>query len=635
MSRITKVKAYTNGEVAYISWQIDSMINGCMGFEITRIMPDDPSQNKILAAWVPFEGQSNKDWVPQDTSVWPVQKLSWRDLTLIKSRDSLNTRDLGFHVQYRVRPVVEFDEALGLITTNLQKTYTGSPVQLSYLDEGCLSNVITVTTQYGNVRATFTNGILATQSLAHILDQNGVPSKTILMQHITKINDPVRNYLAGAALDSLKLLLIKAKNTPGSTLRLALYEFDDQELMNTLMAVKDQVEIVLSNTSKNTKGLWDTENAPFRTQLHQAGIKIHDRFFNNDHIGHNKFVVYLEHGKPKAALMGSTNWTPNGLCAQSNNATIIYSDEVAGYYNAYFDALLKDNKSFALPNPTTAAAKNVQGKVFRALNAKGNPTATLDDNTEVTVWFSPNTKSGTVNKSVMPPDLSDVYSRMRKAKDAIFFAVFLPGLSNNADQSDIMTNIITEAISIGQKDHSLLVYGAISSPMAMPNYKPAKKSTAGDDDDATAEKTTQPTTYDTTNVHLVRASNITSKDAVGDFEAELLSAGNAIIHDKIVVIDPFSDDPIVVFGSHNDGFKASYSNDENLVIIRNNPALVRAYAVHVLDIFEHYRSRAIQQEIGDAGGDKFEGFLSKNDHWLTKALSATGKGTLAAYMCSN
>ena len=49
----------------------------------------------------------------------------------------------------------------------------------------------------------------------------------------------------------------------------------------------------------------------------------------------------------------------------------------------------------------------------------------------------------------------------------------------------------------------------------------------------------------------------------------------------------------VIFGSHNLGYKASYANDENLVIVRGNRALAEAYAVHVIDVWEHYRFRAV------------------------------------------
>ena len=104
MSRIIKAKAYTNGGIGYISWKIDSMIHGCLGFEITRKYTDGVTPDSILAAWVPFKGQSNKNWKPQNTSVWPVQKLSWRDLTLVKKRDQFQTHPQNQEVKYLIRP---------------------------------------------------------------------------------------------------------------------------------------------------------------------------------------------------------------------------------------------------------------------------------------------------------------------------------------------------------------------------------------------------------------------------------------------------------------------------------------------------------------------------------------------------
>jgi hypothetical protein len=69
--------------------------------------------------------------------------------------------------------------------------------------------------------------------------------------------------------------------------------------------------------------------------------------------------------------------------------------------------------------------------------------------------------------------------------------------------------------------------------------------------------------------------------------------GHAIIHDKTIVIDPFSKDCIVITGSHNLGYLASSNNDENMLMMRGNQAIATAYAAHVMDVFEHYRSRWI------------------------------------------
>jgi len=90
---------------------------------------------------------------------------------------------------------------------------------------------------------------------------------------------------------------------------------------------------------------------------------------------------------------------------------------------------------------------------------------------------------------------------------------------------------------------------------------------------------------------MIRAAAVGSQ--TGNLRPELLTAGHAIIHDKIIVIDPH--DPVactVITGSHNLGYKASYQNDENLVIIRGNQPLAFAYAVHVLDVYDHYLMRA-------------------------------------------
>jgi len=78
-------------------------------------------------------------------------------------------------------------------------------------------------------------------------------------------------------------------------------------------------------------------------------------------------------------------------------------------------------------------------------------------------------------------------------------------------------------------------------------------------------------------------------DDFGYWERELLKLGHAAIHDKILVVDPFSKDAVVVTGSHNLGFKASYANDENMVIVRGNPQIAEAFAAHVLDVVNHYK----------------------------------------------
>jgi phosphatidylserine/phosphatidylglycerophosphate/cardiolipin synthase-like enzyme len=107
-------------------------------------------------------------------------------------------------------------------------------------------------------------------------------------------------------------------------------------------------------------------------------------------------------------------------------------------------------------------------------------------------------------------------------------------------------------------------------------------------------------------------------DAFGQWEAELNQAGHAVIHDKIVVVDPFSDNCVVITGSHNLGYTASYNNDENMAIIRGHRAIAEAYAAHCLDVYDHYAWRYWL----NADKNKAWHFLAADDTWQDGYFSA-------------
>ena len=66
----------------------------------------------------------------------------------------------------------------------------------------------------------------------------------------------------------------------------------------------------------------------------------------------------------------------------------------------------------------------------------------------------------------------------------------------------------------------------------------------------------------------------------------------AIVHSKVIVVDPFSNNCAVITGSHNFSDSASQKNDENLVIVRGNTQLAQAYALHINGVYDHYSWRA-------------------------------------------
>jgi len=708
MAKVVDARAFCNNEVAYLAWKTDGKINDCLGFMITRINLDT-GERRLLPAWVAFDTQSNPKWEEQDTSVWPIQKFSWRDLPLRRSRNTLQIR-APFRAKYEIVPVGP--AAPGRVAVPPSPTaqpgkYKGDPIPLFVCGEAGETNAFTVTDNFGDVSAFFNNGILSTQNLRKQLEtpDGKAPTKPQIDAHIQKTGDPIRTFLSGDVLPALKSMFARAEKEDG-TLHLALYELDDPELVELLVQNQARLNIILStagsktvaagktgslaaaakavvkrskvvkeakkkrSAAKKTKKaskaqkakaskktvkkaakaangaaakpkkitIWDITNSDAREKLSALmGARFQNRMFNNSaHIGHNKFAVLLDKtGKPTAVWSGSTNWTPTGLCAQSNNTIVVESEDVAQAYFEYWTRLHADE--LPEPDPLSAPLGSDQGPELRKANAKPSPAKLDNGKTEVELWYSPNTpKTGTPKTRTVPPDLEFVFSLMKRAKDAIFFLVFNPGRTD--PEGEDVNTVVSAGIDFGRLDPKLTVFGAISDPTALPGFVAPPKDAPQDKNAPKIPNAAIFSPSGVPNVLMIRAAAI--NDLVSDFQREILSAGHAIIHDKIVVIDPMSEtDCVVITGSHNLGFKASYANDENMLILRGNRALALAYTVHVLDVYDHYKFRAaLEQQARDAmlkGNPKpkkptGKGFLQTTDKWQDPYIAGE-KGKELAY----
>ncbi len=222
-----------------------------------------------------------------------------------------------------------------------------------------------------------------------------------------------------------------------------------------------------------------------------------------------------------------------------------------------------------------------------------------------------------------PVDLEDVFARIRAAKEAVLFLVFNPSrLGNNS--------VIDQAVAAATANPKLIVQGAISDHTAMPNYIAPTRDpvTNKSNRDGKSPFVFPEKVWEAPNVSIVRAANLTGASVARDFQAEVLTVGHAIVHDKIVIIDPMADNATVIAGSHNLGYKASYENDENMVIVEGDKTFAAAFAVHMLDVFDHYKFRAWRRTIGEGPSDN-DG-LSIDDKWL-KPYAEGRKGAIARY----
>lgn len=521
---MNKAMAIANNDTVFLSWVYDEKIENCLGFAVYRT--DSVGKRTALPAWVGFKGGSNPNWVHQDTSVWPVQKFNWRDFTA--QRGETYTYDI---VPMRGTP--------GKLQPDTSKKLT--------------TDQVTLTPKRGSFSIYFTNGILATQALTHIVPhgKSGGPDPTVLHNRIDQPGDPLRITLAGQVMEGMTMLLDRAAKEGGDCYA-ALYELDDTELLQRLIQAKGYMHLILGNT-----GADDAENKPARQTLHNAGLDITDRMVGEGHIAHNKFCLYVDGaGKPSAVLTGSTNWTSTGICTQSNNAVVIESEDLAAAYFDYWKRLKADNSA--------------QGQPLRKANMTSH--AATIDNAPTTVWYSPNTTqtSKPAHNPPTPPDMKDVFAAMAQAKHAIIFLVFQPG----------SPSIVEYAAATENAKPGLLIYGAATDPNANEDYKTLLIHRSS--------KNTQIVRDDT---DVVSSTGVNTQFAYWQKELLKLPNAHAIIHDKIVVIDPMSPDCVVITGSHNQGFRASFANDENFVIVRGHQPLAHAYATHVMDVYDHYRWR--------------------------------------------
>jgi phosphatidylserine/phosphatidylglycerophosphate/cardiolipin synthase-like enzyme len=316
----------------------------------------------------------------------------------------------------------------------------------------------------------------------------------------------------------------------------------------------------------------DTYSAE-RAQAIAAGIEVTSRIMPSSHIGHNKFTI-LDNGVPQAVQFGSTNWTDRALCAQSNNTIIARSPKMAAAYKQYWDNLKTDTDD--------AGGKGKQAKPLRDADAGGPFTVPLEDGSgTVDLWFSPNTPAARAKNhknEATPPDLEEVYGLIAAAKQAILFVAFEPGSPS-----------VIDAIAKAQiANSSLFVRGTVTVAAAAQEFAVGIKSDA--DGDSTGAPQPAPNgTKIPPDYRVIPATGV--NDPIGVWEKELNSAGFAVAHSKLIVIDPFSDGCVVVTGSHNLGDQASYNNDENMAIIKGHRPFAEAYAANALDIYDHYAWR--------------------------------------------
>jgi phosphatidylserine/phosphatidylglycerophosphate/cardiolipin synthase-like enzyme len=393
------------------------------------------------------------------------------------------------------------------------------------------------------IEAYFNRGIVAAQWVSRRLGITEHNLQTAKLRNvITTPNDPFRNYLMGPLGARLFELLASAAKEKRE-IYAALYELDDEQLESALEKFRKRAHVVLANGSVKKKG--EDQNSAARERL-EGKIDLHDRMISPRALGHNKFLVICDkQGRPRWVWTGSQNWTKTGLCTQANNSVLIDDFDLAHEYREQWDRL-RDNG-----NETSQELKE----------SNSEPADPNVGSTKVRLWFTP---------TIGQVDLKEARKIIQGARQAILFLMFNPG------PKDTLLNAIIKAARAGAVGKRLYIHGAI-------NQDPSTtKNPVELFDHANSEKA---------DYEVVLPAAIDKATSFFRRELKKLPKTFAMVHSKVVLVDPFSKHPVLLTGSHNLGVKASGTNDENLLIIRDAPGLASAYASNIMAIYNQYRWR--------------------------------------------
>ncbi len=332
-------------------------------------------------------------------------------------------------------------------------------------------------------------------------------------------------------------------SVPGRhALRIAAYEFTDARFLGVVKEVLDagvDIQIVYDARQDSPK----IRNRQAVAAAGLAGISV-ERTRPKSYISHNKFVVKLQDGLPESVWTGGTNFSQGGIYGHSNVAHVVEEDAVAAQFLDYWTALAQD--------PTS---KPLQDRVE---TISPLPPATPPEGT--TTIFSP-----------------------RKNLDALDWYA---NLALNANDGLLMT------FAFGMNDIFKNVYENGLAPLRLAlmerKTRPMK---AGPERDA-EERRIQVLRNMPANVFAIGDFIRTNKiDGWVKEKLTNLNSNVRYVHNKFMLVDPLTDDPIVIAGSANFSDASTRRNDENMVITRGNKRVADIYLGEFMRLYSHHAFR--------------------------------------------
>lgn len=376
------------------------------------------------------------------------------------------------------------------------------------------------------------------------------------------VGSKAEKWLSRGLEEALLAFIARAKDSSFG-LRGSFYEFSHTPVIDALaLAAKRCKDVKLVIDMRLSASGPRAEN---QRNVAAAGLTDHviARTASPSALSHNKFLILLKNDKPIAVWTGSTNITASGLFGQSNVGHLVKDAEVAQSYFAYWDLLAKDEENgklrpkveIASPAPPIAVVKGTQ------------------------CVFSPRSSAAALNAY---RDLA------RAAKQAVFF---------------------TSAFGIGEE-----MGGAFDTLNTLPSYILMESKGSA----ASSIARTQELLKIRSNQIAIGGS--LPSDLVNGYMRwlkELEKTGFTkkvhYVHDKFMLVDPLSADPMVVTGSANFSLNSTTGNDENMLVIRGDKRVADIYVGEFVRLWRHYYFRDVMRRLGTKGATK--SWLAPDDSW--------------------
>jgi hypothetical protein len=384
------------------------------------------------------------------------------------------------------------------------------------------------------------------------------------------------DWLSRGLIESI-ITFIKKATGPGFGLRVAIYEFQWPAILDALREVAAQ--------GADVKVLFDAiENAqedpvhPNEEAIATAKIDAFCQGITKGKIMHNKFIVLLQDGQPVEVLTGSTNYTENGLFGHLNCAHIVNDRDVAAKYLGYW----------------TELQKNLELADLRTFNNDNTPAPDNPPPPGTMEVYSPQSGTATLKR----------YGEISDSAKRALFMTFAFGMNKTFVPVYMQED---EVLRFALMDKEGSGKGAEQAKETIAQIRALKNAVIA---------VGQNITMNEFDRWLKEASGVQAKENV------------RWVHTKFMLVDPLSDDPVVITGSANFSDASVNTNHENMLVIRGD---TRVADIYLGEFMRQFSSFAFRDAAASKGGD-VENFrpqdLITDNSWIKRYEVAGTSGAL-------